>query len=287
MSQNTLGFNPGEYKAVTRDQWNTSGAGYNAWGGTLRKLVHPAGERMMDLAGLTAGSKVLELAAGSGEQTLQLAARVGPGGTVLATDLAADFLAFAARNAQAAGFRNVETREMDGEQVDVPEASFDAAVSSLGLMFFPDPVKSLQAQRRAVRPGGRVGAIVIAGPDRNPFFSVPARVIRERAKLPAPKPGAPGPFALGTPGLVEGLFAKAGLNQVVSERIAGMVELPTVSDHVQFLKDAFAALHMQMRGLSEPEKQATWESVGEALAPFQGADGFRCPSEMIVCVGTH
>lgn len=285
MNQARGGFNPAQYKAVTRDQWNTSGAGYSAWGGTLRNLIQPAAERVMDMAGITSGSRVLELAAGSGEFTLMLAAKVGPRGSVLATDLAPDILSFAAQKAQAAGFRNVETREMDGEQLEVPAASFDAVVSSLGLMFFPDPLHSLVAQRQALRPGGSVGAVVISAPQKNPFFSIPAQVIRERAGLPAPQPGMPGPFALGAPGAMEALFAKAGLKDVVSEAVGGQVELPSVAEHLRFLQDAFAALHMMMSALSEQDKQAAWKAVEEALTPFGGPEGFRCPTELIACVG--
>ena len=286
MNQKATGFDPENYKSSTRDQWNSSGAGYNAWGETLRKLINPAGERMMEMAGIAAGSRVLELAAGSGEQTIQLAGRVSPDGTVLATDLSPKILAFAEENARSAGLSNVEFREMDGEQLDVPEGSYDAVVSSLGLMFFPNPQKSVEAQRRALKPGGRVAALVISVPEKNPFFSVPAKVIRERVNLPPPQPGMPGPFALGAPGTIEELFSSAGLKDVSSETVSSLLELPSVAEHLRFLKDAFGALHMMMAGLDESGKQATWDAVGEALSPFEGAGGFRCPAELIVCVGT-
>ena len=287
MSEKTPGFNPTQYKSSTRDQWNRSGAGYNAWGETLRQITSPAGKRMMDMAGIAAGSRVLELAAGSGGQTLQLAERVGADGAVLATDLSPGILAFTGENAEAAGFSNIETREMDGEEVDVPEASFDAVVSSLGLMFFPDPLKSVQGQRCAVKPGGKVAAMVISTPEKNPFFSVPAKVIRERANLPPPQPGLPGPFALGTPGAVEAVFEKAGLSAVSSESFGVMLELPSIAEHLRFLGDAFGALHMMMAGMDEAGKQATWDAVAEALRPFEGAQGFQSPAELIVCVGTR
>lgn len=287
MSARPPEFNPAQYKASTREQWNRSGAGYNAWGDAILSLIEAPGQSMMDMAGVATGSRVLELAAGPGALTLRLAARVGPQGVVLATDISPGILAFAEQNAKAAGFDNVTTREMDAEEVDVPEASFDAAVSSLGLMFLPDPVRSVEGQRQAVRPGGSVAALVISAPEKNPFFSIPAKVIRERAQLPPPQPGMPGPFALGAPGAVEGVFEKAGLNDVRSQSFSRTVEMPSVAEFLRFLGDAFGALHMMMAAMDDAAKQATWAAVAEALAPFDGPQGFRCPSEVIVCAGTR
>ena len=286
MPDHAPGFDPDKYKANTRDQWNRSSAGYNAWGETLNRVIGESVVHMMEMAAIDAGHQVLELAAGSGMVTLALAARVGANGRVLATDIAPDFLALAAENARAAGVTNVDTREMDGEAVDVPEGSFDAAVSSLGLMFFPDPVRSLQGQRQAVKPGGRVAALVISAPEKNPFFAIPAKLIRERAGLPLPQPGQPGPFALGAPGAVEAAFRQAGLRDVQSQAIGCRVELPSTRDFLRFLGAAFGALHMLMARMDDAARQATWDAVADAMAAFEGPQGFRCPAEMIVCAGT-
>ena len=80
---------------------------------------------------------MLDVAAGSGDQTLAVAQQVGAQGYVLATDLSPAIVALARDNAVRAGFTHVETRVADGEDLGVPEASFDAAVCRLGLMFFP------------------------------------------------------------------------------------------------------------------------------------------------------
>lgn len=278
-------FDPEAYKSNTRAQWDQSGAGYDAWGPTLTRLIRPAQVRLVDLAGLEPGQSLLELACGPGAMTMLLAETVGPEGRIVATDLSPGMVALARKNLDAAGHGHVETRTLDGEAVGELEGQFDAVVSCLGLMFFPDPVGSLVAQRQAVRPGGRVAAVVISGPQNNPFFSIPARVIREAAGLPMPPPGMPGPFALGAPGHLAALFEEAGLTDVVSESVAATIELASVDEHLNFLKDAFGALHMMMRGMSEDEVEATWKQVATALMPFQNEDGFRAPGELILCVG--
>mgnify|MGYP001815755396 CR=1 FL=1 len=279
-------FDPSAYKRTTRDQWNASGAGYDAWGATIQSVIRPAAEQMMESMGVDEGSSVLELACGSGAFTQLLAERVGADGHVLATDLSPGMVALAGANADRAGLSQVDVREMDGEVFEFDEQRFDSVVSSLGLMFVPDPESSLRAQARALAPGGCVGAIVISGPTANPFFSVPAQVIGASAGIAPPAPGMPGPFALGAPGQLASLFEAVGLSNVAAWTVPATVELESVDEHLRFLKDAFGALHMLMTGMSDDEKSDTWDAVAEALAVYQGPDGFVSPAELIVCTGT-
>jgi len=287
MSNQPAGLDPQQYKANTREQWNQSGGGYNAWGNTIDQIISESCTRMLEQAAVSQGQSVLELAAGSGVLTQRLASMVGDQGKVMATDLSPGILEYTKENIKAKGYHNVETRTMDAEEMDVPEASYDAVLSSLGLMFVPDSLKSLQGQHKAVKEGGKVGALVIGPPDKNPFFSIPAKVIMERAKIPPPQPGAPGPFALGAPGLLQGKFEEAGFRDVTSEVFGGHLELSSIAEHLRFLGEAFGALHMMMKAMDESEKKATWEAVTEALHPFEGPDGFKCPYELVMCVGTR
>jgi SAM-dependent methyltransferase len=112
------------------------------------------------------------VAAGAGGQTLAAARRAGPDGHVLATDISGNILAFAERSAREAGLRNVETRVVDGEELDVPPGAFDAVISRVGFIYFPDQHAAFAGMRRALRPGGRLAGIVYSTPDANPFFSI-------------------------------------------------------------------------------------------------------------------
>ncbi len=96
-------FDATKYKHTTRDQWDAAAEAWHRWGPTLRSWLGPATDRMLDLASVSSGGRVLDVAAGAGDQTLQTAARVGPGGSVLATDLSPAILAFAAAEARRAG----------------------------------------------------------------------------------------------------------------------------------------------------------------------------------------
>src|SRR3990167_298713 len=136
-------------KDNARAQWDQQAQGWSDSGAVIRPWLHEATQAMLGMADIKAGSVVLDVAAGAGDQTLDIAERVGPAGHVLATDLSAEILRFASRKAAEAGYRNVETRVSDGEELQVEDAKFDAAVCRLGLMFFPDPLQGLRELRRA------------------------------------------------------------------------------------------------------------------------------------------
>jgi SAM-dependent methyltransferase len=132
-------------------------------------LQGPATQLMLELAEVRPGKRVFDIAAGTGDQTLLAAERVGPSGYVLATDISASMLRLTAEAAREAGLTNAETRVMDAENIDLKPESFDAAVCQLGLMLFPDPAKVLRAIRRVIRSGGKVAALVFSTAEKNPI----------------------------------------------------------------------------------------------------------------------
>ena len=171
------------------------------------------------------GSRVLDVAAGAGGQTLAAARRVGPSGHVLATDISPTILEYAAKTATDAGLTNVATRELDGERLTVAAGAFDAVISRVGLIYFPDQQAALAGMRTALRPGGRISAVVYSTADRNGFFSIPIGIIRRRAQLPPPQPGQPGPFSLGAPGVAERVLTEAGFRDVDVEVVSSPVRM--------------------------------------------------------------
>jgi SAM-dependent methyltransferase len=278
-------FDAAKYKETTREQWQAAAKAWNDWAPLLRTWLGPATEVMLDMAKIGPGSRVLDVAAGAGDQTLQTAARVGRNGYVLATDISSKILQFVASGARAAGYANVETKVLDGETLDVPEASFDAVISRVGLIYFPDQQRALASMRRALKPGGRVAAIVYSTAERNAFFSIPVSIIRRRADLPPPLPGQPGPFSLGSPGVLENQLAKAEFREIETRRVAAPVKLTSAAECVRFEKESFGALHQMLASLDEAGRSAAWAEIEQKLSHFEGLAGFEGPCEMIVAVG--
>ena len=280
------GFDPAAYKTATRAQWEEAAEAWDAWGPTLERWLGPATDLMLDLAAVGPGSRVLDVGAGAGGQTLAAARRVGPGGRVLATDLSPRILGYAERAARDAGLANVAVREMDGERLDVAPGTFDAVISRVGLIYFPDRRAALEGMRRALRPGGRLAAVVYSTAERNGFFSVPVSIIRRRAALPAPAPGQPGPFSLGGEGVAERALAEAGFRDVEARRVDAPLLMDAAADCARFERDSFGALHQMLAGLDEPGREAAWAEIEAELGRFEGPTGFAGPCELVVVAGT-
>jgi SAM-dependent methyltransferase len=281
-------FDAIKYKQTTLEQWNNAAEAWHRWGTLLSRWLGPATETMLDMAGVTQGSRVLDVAAGAGEQTVAAARRVGVNGHVLATDISPVILEYAENSARLAGLENVATHAIDGESLHELQAGpFDAVISRVGLIYFPDQQKALRGMREKLREGGKVGAMVYSTAECNGFFSVPVSIIRRRAQLPPPLPGQPGPFSHGQPDVVEKAFADAGFRDIRIEKVEAPVRVGSASECLQFEQESFGALHQMLSGLADAEKDAAWEEIEEALRQFENGRQFEGPCEMLIAVGTR
>lgn len=285
METTTPQFDPVKYKNTTHDQWQTAAEAWYRWSPTLNQWLGKATETMLEMADISTGHRVLDVAAGAGEQSITIAKKVGVTGYVLATDISSNILEFAKQMAKHAGLENIKTKVMDGENLTVPDSTFDAVISRVGLIYFPDQQRALKEMLRVLKPGGKVAAIVYSTPDKNKFFSVPVSIIRNRAKLPPPLPGQPGPFSLGADGVIEKSFIQAGFINVKSVHVDSPLLMPEAKDCVQFEKESFGALHQMMSSLTDSEKESVWKEIEQELKQFETENGFIGPCEMVVAVG--
>jgi SAM-dependent methyltransferase len=273
-------FDPAVYKETTREQWQDAAGAWHRWDPVFDRWLGEATQLMLDLAQVGKRTRVLDIAAGSGGQSLEAARR---GAVVLATDISSNILDEAAAAARAAGLAGIATRVMDGESLDVEPGSFDAAVSRLGLMYLPDKLGALAAAREALRVGGRYAAIVFSEPERNRFFSVPISIIRRNAELPPPGPGLPGPFSATNLGE---LLEKAGFREVQAQRLDAPLRLASAAECTQLERESFGALHQMLAKLEQPAREATWAEIEAALGEFESGGAFSGPCELLVGAGT-
>jgi SAM-dependent methyltransferase len=282
----TATFDPVAYKTTTREQWQTAAEPWYRWGGFIEHWLGEATALMLDMAGVRAGSRVLDVAAGAGGQTLTAARRVGPSGSVLATDISSNILGYAEQAARNAGLSNIAFRVMDGESLEVDPGVFDAVISRVGFIYFPDQQAAFEGMRRALRNGGRLAGIVYSTPEANRFFSIPVSIIRRRAGLGAPAPGQPGPFSLGAPGMIEAAYDRAGFIDVDVRCVNAPLRMTSAPQCVRFERESFGALHQMLGGLSELEQEDAWEEIERELSQFESAGAFDGPCELIVAAGT-
>ena len=281
-------FDSAQYKITTRQQWEEYAAGWNAWAPLLETWLGEATRRMLDLAGVDSGSRVLDVAAGAGGQSIAAGRRVGSDGSVVATDLSPTILEHAVDAARAAGLDNVTSRELDGEQLhDLPGESFDAAISRVGLIYFPDRHRALTGIHHALRDGGRFATVTYSTAATNGFFSLPVSIIRDRAQLPAPEPGQPGPFSLADPEVVEHELTQAGFHDVVVDVIDAPVRLPSAAECVRFERESFGALHQMLGSMTGADQESVWADIESELGQFEGDEGFVGPCELVVAGATR
>lgn len=284
----TTTFDPAAFKTTTRAQWEAAAEAWHRWGPAIETWLGAATEQMLDDVRIGPGSRVLDVAAGAGGQSFAAARRVGTDGHVLATDISPAILAYAASVAAAEGLPQVATLEADGEDLSaIADGSFDAAISRVGLIYFPDQQAALTEIHRTLRPGGRLSSIVYSTPDRNGFFALPVGIIRRIADLPAPGPGLPGPFSLAGPGVAEAAYTAAGFTDVTVTAVPSPVRMSSAAECVRFEYESFGALHQMLSAVGDGERAAAWGEIEEVLGQFEGPEGFVGPCEMLVVSGTR
>ena len=280
-SQDTRAF-----KTAVREQWDRSADGWNDHTSEIRAWLRHASDAMLDMAGIVPGASVLDVAAGSGDQTLDIAQRIGPQGRVLATDLSPGILALAQKNARQAGFHNVQTHVADGEDLQVEPASFDAVVCRLGLMFFPDPLQGLHGMHRALRPAGRICTMVFSRPESNPCIGILMSTALRYAGLPARDPFQPGGLlSLGKPGLADELFRAAGFQNVATTALDAPFRLPTATHYLNFIRSSASPIQQILGRLAPDVAAAAWAEMEDRLGVFTTADGWVGPNELLLTAG--
>jgi len=198
-----------------REEWSAAAPGWQTRRAEVSQPTIPITERLLAMAGITSGQRVLDLACGNGDPSFTIAKRVGPHGYVVGLDITEPMVRSAQAWAKEHGLTNVEYRVVSNElEPGVPDASFDAATCRHGLMYMPEPVAALRTLHQALKPGGRVAISTWGPPERCPFFSLAMQIVMRHIELPSPDPGAPGPFALPTPEILTAILEAAGFTNV-------------------------------------------------------------------------
>jgi enediyne biosynthesis protein CalE5 len=266
----TQAINAVEFRAGQQQQWDKAAAGWRRWSELIDSAAGVVSERLVELAGVEEGSRVLDVAAGYGEPSLSAARRAGPQGSVVATDISSEMLAYGRERAAAAGLENIEFVESDAVSLDFPAGRFDAAVSRWGIIFEPDGEAAVSRVRGFLKPGGRMAISSWGPPDRVPFLGIPIRTAMQRLEIPPPPPGTPGPLSRPTPEAVGGLLEAAGFSNVEVEETEVSFEWGSPEEFTTFVKEIAPPITAMLAPHPPEVQEATWAAITEAVREAAG-----------------
>jgi ubiquinone/menaquinone biosynthesis C-methylase UbiE len=262
-----------ELRADSRARWERASAGWGKRADRIRDWGMPVSMAMVDALALQPGQTVLELAAGPGDTGFLAAELVQPGGTLICSDGAEAMLDVARERATATGVSNVEFRQIELEWIDLETATMDAVLCRWGIMLILDPEAAAREIRRVLRQGKRASFAVWDAPERNPWATIPSRVMIARGHVQPPDPEAPGMFTLAEPGVLEELLETAGFTDVV---VRSIELVRHYSEPAEFLAETADLSPMFGSGYAElrpEERDAIAADVVSALEPFTAPDG--------------
>jgi SAM-dependent methyltransferase len=275
-----------EFRDKQRDQWNSAAAGWNEWSGLIDRSAGRVSERLVEMAGVKEGDRVLDVAAGYGEPSLTAARRAGPEGNVVATDISTEMLEFGRQRAAANGVENIEFMQSDASSLDFPAESFDAAVSRWGIIFEPDGEGAAAKVRGFLKPGGRFAISSWGPPERVPFIAIAMKTAMEKLGVPPPPPGTPGPLSRPTPEAIGGLLEGGGFSDIEVEELEVTFPLDSAEEYTAYIKAIVAPIVAMISPHPEDVQQETWQAITDAAAERAGGDGrIEWPNQVLVAVG--
>jgi len=270
-------------KQRQRRDWDAAAEGWDKWWPLFEQAAQHVSDRLVDLAHVREGSRVLDIATGNGEPALTAARRAGPNGHVIATDQSEGMLAIARKRAAALGITNVTFQLADGEQLAIGEQVFDAALCRWGLMFMPNVAGALKVLRERLIDGGRFATAVWSSADKVPMITLGAAVVRKLAKLPPLPPDALEPLRLADPSRLAAALREAKFADITIERIPVTFEFDSAAAFTQFRYEVSAPFRTMLSSQTAELRQSILDGVTQAAAALADTTGkVRTVNETIV-----
>jgi enediyne biosynthesis protein CalE5 len=262
-----------EFRDKQRDHWDAAAAGWNKWSDFIDKHAGMVSERLVEMAGIKEGDRVLDVACGYGEPSLTAARKVGPDGSVVATDISAEMLGFGRQRAATNGVENIEFMHSDASSLDVPAESFDAALSRWGIIFEPDGEGAAEGVRGFLKPGGKFAISSWGPPERVPFLAIAMKTAMEKLDVPPPPPGTPGPLSRPTEEAIGGLLEGGGFLNVEVEEFDIDFNLDSAEQYTEYTRAIAAPIVAMIAPHPEEVQKETWNAITEAARQTAGDDG--------------
>jgi enediyne biosynthesis protein CalE5 len=291
-SPSSSSFDNEQLKIEQRQRWNSVAAGWKEWWQTIEIAAQKVSDRLIEIAEIKPGQKVLDIATGIGEPAVTAARKlVGLSspvnkindnekntGHVLATDISSEMLTIAKQRAAELGLQDViEFRQADAEMLELPESSYNAVLCRWGLMFMPNLNNALSRIYQVLVPGGRFACAVWAEASNVPFISFPLNIVMRELNVPPPPPGTPGPFELADINILQGALSNAGFIDIKHERLNVTFEFASVEDYINYTKDIGSTIKTMLSKESVNRQEEVWNIVTEQVRNNYATVGHSAP----------
>jgi enediyne biosynthesis protein CalE5 len=258
-----------QYKEEQRQNWDRVANNWQKWWKTIEKGAEKVSRRLIDLAEIKAGSKVLDIATGIGEPSITAAERVGSSGHILATDISPQMLSVAKQRAISLGLQNIiEFKEGDIETVDLPSSAFDAVLCRWGLMLLPDLKTGLSNIYKSLMEGGHFAAAVWASPAQDTLSATTMNTIMKETNAPPLPPGSPGPFSLSDENSLKNSFMISGFKDLNIERMNVSYDFDSLEDYTTFTSETVGPLQKVLANQTSERKKEILKVVTEAAEEY-------------------
>jgi len=265
-----MSIDPTEFRDKQREQWNVAAGGWRKYSELIDSSASAVSTRLVELAGVAPGHRVLDVACGYGEPSLTAASVAGPDGKVTATDISAEMLSFGRERAAASGADNIEFVESGVQSLDYPANSFDAAVSRWGIIFDPDGEGAAARVRGFLRPGAKFAISSWGTPDQVPFLAIPMRTAMQKLDVPPPPPGTPGPLSRPTPEALGGLLEGGGFSDVAVEQTEVSFEWASPEEFTTFVREIAPPISSMIDPHPQDVQDETWAAITAAVREHSG-----------------
>jgi ubiquinone/menaquinone biosynthesis C-methylase UbiE len=267
-----------EYKkrSQQRQSWDNVARGWQKWWKTFEKDAQKVNERLVDLAEIKQGDRVIDIATGIGEPAITAAKKVGVEGYVLATDISPQMLAIAKERTVSLGLQNiVEFKEVDAEKIldlqqQQPLSPFAAVLCRWGLMFFPNLASTLTNIYKLLSSGGRIAAAVWSEPAKVPKLYTAIDIVTQKLGISstayAHYTEILSPFSLANINIVNNALVEAGFKDIHTEYLNITFEFLSAEDYTDFAKQIIAPIHNLLANETEKRKEEIWKAVTEEVA---------------------
>jgi ubiquinone/menaquinone biosynthesis C-methylase UbiE len=267
---------PSLQRRVQRYGWDKASGHYETY---WQKQLYPAQQKLLQLADIKAGDKIIDIACGTGLVSFPAAELTGEKGFVLANDISGKMVETGTTMVKQRKLSNISFQRMDAEELDVEDDSYDIALCALGLMYFPEPLKAIKEMCRLLKPGGHA-VVAVWGQRKNCGWAEVFEIVDRRVASEV----CPMFFNLGNEGTLQQYMSAGGFTNISVEKINTVLNYSSGEEAcgAAFLGGPVA---LAFSKFSDDVKKEVYKEYIESIKSFKKTDGYHVPGEFVVAIG--